>query len=433
VLLAINTMNFFDRQILPAVQEKLPKEWELNDFKLGLLGTGFILLYALVGLPLGRWADVGHRRWLLAGGVALWSLMTLGSGFAWGFWSLLVLRLGVGVGEAACAPVASSLLGDLVPAAWRARAMSFFMLGLPLGLALSFAVSATIAQHHSWQAACYVAGVPGLFLAGLVLLIADPRTGSKPLLTSASQIQNSPAFFAVVREVLRKPTMWWLILSGAIHNFNMYALGTFLASFLKRYHQVSLQEAGWISGLVYGCGAVGIFLAGWIGDMAFRRSVAGRLHVAWIGLAAAIPCLGLALLVPAGEAWLCAACLLPACMLLYTYYGTVYATIQDINAPSLRGMAMAIYFCGMYLLGAFLGPAVTGWISDFFAQRAAAAAGSAVVTDLHKAIGLHDAMYLIPALNLPLTAVLLAATWTVKRDCRGPSSGKETSSRGEKT
>src|SRR5262249_2896404 len=116
VLLAINTMNFFDRQILPAVQEKIRNKWRLDDSDLGWLGTAFILLYAVVGLPLGRLADVGRRKWLLAAGVGLWSLMTLGSGLAWNFWSLFTMRLGVGVGEASCAPASSSLIGGLVPA-----------------------------------------------------------------------------------------------------------------------------------------------------------------------------------------------------------------------------------------------------------------------------------------------------------------------------
>src|SRR5207237_258872 len=136
VLLAINTMNFFDRQILPAVQEKIRKDWDLSDSDLGWLGTAFIVLYAIVGLPLGRLADVWRRKWILAAGVALWSLLTFGSGLAWSFWSLFVMRLGVGVGEASCAPAASSLIGDLVPAARRARALGIFMIGLPVGLAL---------------------------------------------------------------------------------------------------------------------------------------------------------------------------------------------------------------------------------------------------------------------------------------------------------
>jgi MFS family permease len=434
VLLAINTMNFFDRQILPAVQEKIRLAWGLSDSELGWLGTAFILLYAAVGLPLGRLADVWRRRWILAGGVALWSLLTLGAGFAWSFWSLFVLRLGVGVGEASCAPTASSLIGDLVPAERRARAMAFFMLGLPLGLALSFLVSGTIAEHSSWQDAFFVAGAPGLLLAVLALFIADPpRGGADPHFrrrkaeggrmkeesasgTDSSFILPPSSFREVVRRVLRMPTMWWIIASGALHNFNMYALGTFLASFLKRYHGVSLERAGQLSGLVYGFGALGIFAAGWLGDRAFRRGVSGRLHVAWVGLAAAVPCLLLALAAPAGEVWLCAVWLLPACMLLYAYYGTVYATIQDIIEPPLRGMAMAIYFCAMYFLGAVLGPVATGWASDHFARQAAETDDSLVVSEWHKAVGLHDAMYLIPILNAALVVVLFAASRTVKGD-----------------
>src|SRR5262249_10164953 len=129
-----------------------------------------------------------------------------------------------------------------------------------------------------------------------------------------------------------------------------------------------------------------------------------------------IPCLLLALAVPAGQVWRCAVWLLPACMLLYAYYGTVYATIQDIIEPSLRGTAMAIYFCAMYFLGALFGPVATGWISDYFARSAALADGSSTVTELHKAVGLHDAMYIIPVLNVALVVVLFAASRTVKGD-----------------
>src|SRR4051794_13733989 len=107
ILLGINTLNFFDRQILAAVQEQIRGEWQLSDTQLGWLGTAFILLYAIVGLPLGRLADVAPRRWVLCGGVAVWSALTAASGMAWSFGSLFWCRLGVGVGEAACAPAAN--------------------------------------------------------------------------------------------------------------------------------------------------------------------------------------------------------------------------------------------------------------------------------------------------------------------------------------
>jgi MFS family permease len=420
VLLGINTMNFFDRQVLAAVQEIIRKQWSLSDFEMGALGTAFILLYAIVGLPLGRMADVGQRKFILAAGCGLWSVLTFGSGFAWNFWSLFVLRLGVGVGEASCAPAANSLIGDLVPPERRARALSVFMLGLPIGLALSSFVSGTIAQKYSWQAALYVAGLPGMLLAVAALFILEPARGSADAWV-APAAGKGLSFLASVQQVFRLPTMWWIIASGALLNFNMYALGSFLASLLYRYHladhpEIALQRSGQITGLIQGCGALGIFAAGWLGDRAYRRGVSGRLHVAWVGMALAVPCMILALQAPRGELWQCAGWMLPGYGLLYFYYGTVYATIQDIIEPALRGVAMAVYFCGQYLLGAALGPVGTGWISDYFARRTAAANGSATITDLDKAIGLHNAMYVVPVLDVVLVLVLIAASLTVKGD-----------------
>ncbi len=423
VLLAINTMNFFDRQILPAVQEKIKKDWDLSDSDLGWLGTAFIVLYAVVGLPLGRLADVWRRKWILSAGVALWSVLTFTSGLTWSFWSLFVMRLGVGVGEASCAPTASSLIGDLVPAHRRARALGIFMIGLPVGLALGNLIGGFIAQRYSWQAAFFLAAIPGLMLSVAGLFIADPVRGGAekptdygPQATDESADAGRLSFSNVARLVLSLPTMWWIIASGALHNFNMYALGTFLASLLRRYHEVDVAKAGEVSGLIQGFGALGIFAGGWLGDRAFHHSVRGRLHVSWIGITLAIPCLLLAQAAPPGNLWQCTLWMLPAYMLLYFYYGTVYATIQDIIEPKLRGMAMAIYFFAMYTMGAVWGPVGTGWISDAFARHAAQADGSSVISDLHKALGLHNAMYVVPVLNVALVGVLYAASRTVQRD-----------------
>src|SRR4051812_3297432 len=141
ILFGINAMNFYDRQILAAVAEPIRKEWALNDTMLGTLATAFTLIYAAVGLPLGRLADSWSRSKLLALGVAAWSALTAASGLAWSYAALFVSRLGVGIGEASCAPAANSLIGDLYPPGKRARALSIFMLGLPIGLFLSYRVS----------------------------------------------------------------------------------------------------------------------------------------------------------------------------------------------------------------------------------------------------------------------------------------------------
>jgi MFS family permease len=104
---------------------------------------------------------------------------------------------------------------------------------------------------------------------------------------------------------------------------------------------------------------------------------------------------------------------------LCAYYGFVYASIQDIVPPSMRATAMAVYFMAMYLCGASFGPLLTGRMSDVWARKAAAAAGSPVVTEVFRAVGLRQAMLIMPVLSLLLGAVLYAGSRTMVRDARG--------------
>lgn len=417
VLFAINAMNFFDRQILGAVGEAVRREWALSDGAMGALGTAFTLLYAAVGVPLGRLADRSGRKWILSAGVLVWSLLTVASGFARNFWQLFVFRLGVGVGEASCAPAASSLIGDLFPARGRGRAMSVFMLGLPVGIALSFAASGVIARAYGWRAAFYLAGLPGLLCALAVLFVREPQRGeSEAHGVGARRREGSP-----YRLVLGTPTMRWLILSGALHNFNMYAIGSFLTPFLMRYHGSDIRSANFVSMVAYGLsGAPGLILGGMAADSAAGRRADGRLLVGAVAILCSVPLLFLALGRPGGDTLGFMVLMGAGCALMYAYYSTVYSTIQDVTEPALRGTAMALYFFAMYVLGASLGPYGTGLVSDLFTARAAAAAGVTAETqqalEPFRASGLHTAMYIIPALGALLTLVLFAASRTVTKD-----------------
>ena len=133
VLFAINIFNFYDRNVAGALTEPMRREFHLNDTQVGLLGTAFTLLYAVIGVPLGKIADVWSRRKLLSLGVLIWAALTSSTYFVGSFITLLMSRLGVGVGEATCAPAGTSWLGDLVPAERRAKVMGLFMLGIPVG------------------------------------------------------------------------------------------------------------------------------------------------------------------------------------------------------------------------------------------------------------------------------------------------------------
>lgn len=417
VLFAINTLNFFDRQILGAVGEPIRKEFGLSDASLGLLGTAFTLLYAFVGVPLGTLADRVGRKSILSIGVFVWSLLTAASGLAQNFWHIFALRLGIGIGEASCAPAATSLIGDLFPASWRAKALAIFMLGLPVGVALSFAVSGTIAKEYGWRAAFFVAGLPGILCAIAVLFIREPKRGAAELHNIGNQKREGSPYLLV----LKSPTMRWIILSGALHNFNMYAIGAFITPFLMRYHGMDIQQANFVSMLVYGVmGAPGLLIGGFIGDAAMKKRTDGRMLIGTFAILLSVPTIYFALSVPKGGTAMFLILMGTACALMYFYYSTVYSTIQDIVEPASRGTAMAVYFLAMYVLGASLGPYGTGLLSDFFTRRAAEIAGVSDFTQAalepFRAEGLHTAMYIIPVLAVLLTLVLFAASRTVSKE-----------------
>ena len=417
VLFAINLLNFFDRQILGAVGEQIRREWNLGDTALGALGTAFTLLYAMVGVPLGRLADHGTRKHILAVGVLIWSVLTAASGLARTFWELFVVRLGVGVGEASCAPAAMSLIGDLYRTQQRARATAVFMLGLPLGIGLSFLVGGYVGQHWGWRAALFIAAAPGLLCAVAAWFMHEPERGA----VESASIGRRRRAGSPYRILLSIPTLWWIIVSGALHNFNMYALSAFLAPYLIRYHGVGLARAGLIAMCVFGLsGIIGLFAGGVAADALHKTRANGRLVVATISIAVAAPLMFLSLLRPAGDVVAFALLMGTGAGVMYAYYSTVYSTIQDIVEPALRGTAMALYFGAMYLAGASLGPVGTGLISDYFTSQAATAAGvmdqSIRALEPFRGTGLHAAMYVVPILVSLLALVLFGASRTVQQD-----------------
>ncbi len=332
---------------------------------------------------------------------------------------MFATRLGVGVGEAACAPAATSLIGDLYPPARRARALSIFMLGLPIGIALAYLVSSFIAHAWGWRAAFFVAGIPGIICAIAAMFIDEPARG----MAEARTVVTRPREGSPWRVLLSIPTMWWLILSGALHNFNMYALGSFLAPFLMRYHGATLRQAGLMAMVSYGLSGIpGLLIGGALADRLSLRRKNGRLLAGAVSILVSVPLLLLALSRPPHDTFSFVLLAAGGCMAMYVYYSSVYATLHDVVEPSLRGTAMALYFFAMYVLGASFGPIATGMASDYFTRRAAAEAAVPVAILTTNALepfrgaGLHSAMYLIPVLSILLTLVLFAGSRTVAAD-----------------
>src|ERR1022692_1748830 len=397
LLFLVNVLNIYDRQALGALLEPLRHEFHLSDTQLGALPAVFTVLYAVAGLPLGRLADTWSRKRLLAIGVAVWAVLTALGGLAASYAVLFATRLGVGIGEAVCAPTATSWIGDLVPAARRARARAAFMMAGPVGVMLSFAITGPVAQAHGWRAALALAAVPAVLLVPALLWLPEPRR----MATVDAGRGSAPL------ALLKIPALWWIAASGAIVNFVLYSFSTFVSAFLTRFHGLSVAQAGLWSCVGSGAaGILGAIAAGVYGDRVIGRWQNGRVLLAAAAAALAAPLALAGILVPAGRA----AVAIPLFMLAYglwqMYYGLVYSAIHDVVAPSLRGTAMAAYLMVMYLCGGAFGPLVTGRLSDHFARQAA---GQLPVTEAARAAGLHQAMYIIPALSVVLAAVLWAA------------------------
>jgi MFS family permease len=316
---------------------------------------------------------------------------------------LLATRLGVGIGEAVCAPAATSWIGDAVPAERRTRALAMFMMAVPVGGLLSFSIGGPVAQSsYGWRGALALAALPSIFLVPAVLWLKEPKRTAAGMAGAAS-----PA------ALMRIPAFWWIAASGAIVNFALYSFSSFFPAFLTRFHHLSVARAGVWAGVGTGAaGILGALAAGALGDRTRGNLVCNlgraRMRIAAAASLAAAPAALVAIAAPAGAIAMAIPAMMVAYGLLQMYYGLVYAAMQDVAPANLRGAAMGGYFVVQYLGGAAWGPLVTGRLSDHFARTAA---NAGMAPDVARAVGLHQAMYVIPVFALALAAVL----WTGAR------------------
>jgi len=399
LLFLANLLNIYDRMIPAVVAESLRLEFQMTDVHLGFIASAFTLVYALSGIPLGRLADTTSRRVVIGTGLAVWSGLTALTGWATGFVSFILARIGVGVGEASFAPAATSLISDLFPPGKRSRATAIFMLGLPVGMILGFiTVGLIVDAFDSWRAPFFIAAVPGLLLAVVFFYVKEPQRGE-----SENRQENSKTVIdKPFATILKIPTFWWVIFSGVGFNFASYSVIAFIVPLLQRYFVLELKEAALIAGVLIGlAGLVGTLGGGFLADQAQRWSPRGRLVLSGSSMFFAALMIGIALQVDSihwfawifGLGWMAA----------YVYPVCTYPVIQDLVTPQLRSTAMGVYFAGMHLLGAAFGTIALGLLSDHLAELARVADGAEEIADIHRALGLHQAMLLIPA------AIFLAA------------------------
>ncbi|HEX5818899.1 MAG TPA: MFS transporter, partial [Gemmatimonadales bacterium] len=197
LLTVINLLNYLDRNVIFSLFESLKRDLSLSDTQLGWLGSAYILVYSLAALPFGVLSDLRSRRAVIAWGVGIWSSFTALGGLVRSFGQLLVCRAAVGIGEAAFAPAATSLVSDYFPAKRRAGAMAILSSGLAFGGVLGIWVGGLLEQAYGWRVAFMAVGIPGFACALLAGRLVDPTRSHRPVRLSPWLIGSGIRQFVV--------------------------------------------------------------------------------------------------------------------------------------------------------------------------------------------------------------------------------------------
>jgi MFS transporter, Spinster family, sphingosine-1-phosphate transporter len=381
VLSFINLFSYLDRYIVSALIESLKhSNLGLTDANLGSLMSGFLVVYTLTAPVFGALGDRRSRPRLIALGVACWSFATALSGFAGSYFTLLAARASVGVGEAAYVTIAPSLLSDYFPVRQRGRVMAIFFCAIPVGSALGYVVGGLVDKHYGWRAAFFVAGVPGLLLAALCLLLRDPPRGAQDTddaQTDAAHVDAAGAAPAVKPGNLRRDT--WAAYGRLLHNkpyvltilgyaaytFAVGGLAYWMPAFLERARGMSRSDATVSFGtIVVITGFVGTFAGGWLGDYCAKYSRQAYLWLSAIATFVAAPFVWMALTTDSHALYL--VCMVIAQLCLFLSTGPINAAIVNLVLATERATAIALGVFAIHLLGDALSPFLIGELSDAF-------------------------------------------------------------------
>lgn len=358
LLLAINLLNYIDRQVLFAMFPLIKSDLNLSDTALGFLGSAFMLSYMLAAPLFGWIGDHRSRIRLASGGLVVWSLATALAGFASGYRTLLSARAAVGIGEASFGTVSPGLVADFFPKERRGRVLAWFYLAIPVGSALGYILGGLLGQAFGWHAAFLMVGLPGLVLAIPVALLREPpRGGADPSPT----LRNKPA--ARYGAFLRNRSFVCNTLAMAAMTFAMGGLAQWLPSFLHRVHALDVARGNTLFGAITVlAGILGTMAGGWLGDRWQQKSSKGYLLVSGWGFLIGAPFAVWALLSPSLTGCLCA--IFVAEFFLFLNTGPLNTVIINVTGPSLRAMAFALNIFFIHALGDAISPSILGWLSD---------------------------------------------------------------------
>ncbi len=402
ILVVVYTFNFIDRQIVGILAVPIKADLGLTDTQLGLMGgLAFALFYTGLGIPVAMLADRWKRTWIMTAALTIWSGMTAACGLANNFWQLFLARLGVGVGEAGGVAPAYSLISDYFPSHQRARALSVYSFGIPIGSALGILFGGYIASKIDWRFAFFVVGIAGILVAPIFkLTVAEPPRGQYDV---KGPDTPSPTLAQIVRRLMDKPSFWIISLGAASSSMIGYGLFFWLPSFFVRSFGLELLDASMFYGAIILIGGIaGTWVGGYMADRLGSDKRGNYAIIPAVAFLATIPFYMIAILSP-NLTMTFFALLIPTGLGL-AWLGPVLSAIQHVVPPTMRATASAIFLFINNLIGLGAGTVALGVISDNLEARFGD-------DSLRYAILGGTGFYLIAAILFLASAKHLAKDW----------------------
>jgi predicted MFS family arabinose efflux permease len=396
LLTCVYLVNAVDRQIISVVMEPIRHEFNASDKMLGATALGYSIAFALTCLPVGWLIDRTRRVRLLAALLAAWSGLTALSGFATSFVFLLLARAGVGAAEAGASPTIISLISDYFEPRRRSFAIGVCYMSTAFGVSASFLIGSLVASAHGWRAAFWVAGIPGLLLAGaIVSTLREPERGASDSSEDSTGVSVVPPLFGALAHIRRDRALLHLTIAITLSALVFASLWIWCGSILIRFHRFSLPEVGRLVAVGGLFQAAGSWLGGYLGQYAAKRSTANFGYVAAICAFMAVP-FGIVFALSTSTV----GAVIGVCgMSLFNggWTGPGFGLVVTVAPAPVRGIVVAFIQLFVNLIGAGVGPFLTGAMSDSMPG------------------GLQGAVSLTFALNLWSGVHYLIATKVAKR------------------
>lgn len=367
LLCMMNLLDYIDRFILAAVLPSIQAEMGLSSTQAGALGPAFLVTYTVCAPVMGWAGDRYNRTRLLVGGVALWSLATVGAGWAGTYGQLLLARSFLGIGEVTYGTLAPTLLADLYPRARRGQVLSYFYLAIPVGSALGYVLGGLIEPRYGWRAAFWLVGAPGFLTALAGLWLREPQRGAMDRLDTPDASADAIAPVHVTwRDCLRLVHNRSYVanaLGMALMTFALGGLALWMPTYFHRVKGMSLAEANlWIGPMTVLSGIIGTLSGGWLADRWQQRTPGAYFLLAGVGMLLAAPCALVAFIAPAPAIYLPAMFLAECGIFLNT--GPCNTILVNVVHPAMRSTAFALNIFLVHILGDIWSPMLIGAIAD---------------------------------------------------------------------